>query len=195
MPDVQSLLPQLSKLSLGNLSNITKLGGKDLGEFAHLVIDELCGLKAFPIAQYGDLDVKSLVNSYRAFYKQVVNNDLKKEQILSELKNGGVAEDKSIVLCDAIISRWGDVRKEAINNSSAIGNTHLVDFDWKIHLVLSSDKIANVQQSKLLLNLYVTEPLDPTKREEVLVELTKEELDQLLVTFGKINQTIQDLKV
>ena len=72
MPDIQSLLPQLSKLSLGTLSNISKLGGKDLGEFAHLVIDELCGLKGFPFAQYGDLDVKTLVNSYRSFYKQVL---------------------------------------------------------------------------------------------------------------------------
>lgn len=60
----------------------------------------------------------------------------------------------------------------------------LADIDWKVHQVLESDKVANIQEPLVRLQLYLKEPSVPADTQhstkEVSIELTKPELDQLI---------------
>jgi len=93
---------------------------------------------------------------------------------------------------EAVLARWTDTRKALVNKSSSVSTSQLLDFDWKLHLVSSSDKISTVQEPVLLVNLSLE---NNGKKEEVLVELSKEDLDSLLESFSNVNEAIQQLKV
>ncbi len=57
-------------------------------------------------------------------------------------------------------------------------------------LISSSDKISAIQEPVLLLNLTVGEGVN--KKEDVLVELSKEDLDSLLETLSGVNEVFCD---
>ncbi|EGG14895.1 COMM domain-containing protein 8 [Cavenderia fasciculata] len=171
----------------------------------HTCIDRICGNDKQPADDDQPISptLQSIINNYISFINRVVGKELKKDQILQDLKTAGLNDEIAIVITDCIISRYQDIKRELTEKLSAISSSHLKDFDWKVNLVLASDKMNSVQENVLQLNLSINNQDNQTtntvnsdqKLQQLLVELTKKDLDQLLATFDDINKVIQSLKV
>ncbi len=104
-----------------------------------------------------------------------------------------LSKDKVSLFVRVLEGRRAELINAAKQNTvSQISASYLQDFDWKVHLVLASDKCSNLREPSLLLNLYIKRE-NEEKAREVLIELTKDELDQLLVQFDKIQSAAQKL--
>jgi hypothetical protein len=68
----------------------------------------------------------------------------------------------------------------------------LGDIDWKLHQVLSSDKVANIDQSLVRVQLHLEEPSNA--RREIALELSREELDHVLQKLEDAKQALDQLK-
>jgi len=174
------------------LSKISKLQNVDVNEFLHFVINLVSGLPVPADSVFRAPQVQPLVEAYKLFFSQVVNLNLSKEQIVDDLKKANVNEGVISMCVESITARWAETRKILSNKVASISSSQLLDFDWKLHLISSSDKISTVQEPVLLLNLTVE---NSGKKEDVLVELSKEDLDSLLSSFSNVNEAIQQLKV
>jgi hypothetical protein len=71
-------------------------------------------------------------------------------------------------------------------------NTRLTDIDWKLLRVLSSDKVSNVDDSLVRLQLHIEEP-SSTKR-KVSLELSREELERVINELENAKQALDTLK-
>ncbi|EGC36894.1 hypothetical protein DICPUDRAFT_150605 [Dictyostelium purpureum] len=166
-------------------------------DFIHSIIDQICGrIVSFDrfINEENERIVNQLIRVYSLFINRVVGRDLKKEYICEDLKTANVDGLYINVIADCIISRFTDIKRELTEKLSTISSSSLSDFDWKMNAILSSDRINIVQENVLLLNLTI-ETNHNDKKEQVLIELTKKELDHILEVFDQINDVIQSLKV
>lgn len=76
-----------------------------------------------------------------------------------------------------------------IDAAARLSQEHLSDFDWKIKVVVASSTSSGIRQAMLQLALYLTDVDGRTR--EVVLELTKPELDLMLSTFSKIREAMQ----
>eukprot|EP00026_Physarum_polycephalum_P008162 Phypoly_transcript_08240.p1 GENE.Phypoly_transcript_08240~~Phypoly_transcript_08240.p1 ORF type:complete len:198 (-),score=33.29 Phypoly_transcript_08240:75-668(-) len=182
---------QIEKYNL--LSKISKLQNVDVNEFLHFINDQVSDRPVPLDSIFLSKEVKPLVEAYKLFFKQVVNLGLSKEQVIEDLKKANVSENIISMCVDAITARWPDTKKALETMDIHVSPSTLADFDWKVNLISSSDRISTVQETVLLLNLTTQE--GSGKKEEVLVELTKEQLDSLLETLSNVNEAVQNLKV
>eukprot|EP01132_Coremiostelium_polycephalum_P000525 gene525-663_t len=175
------------------LKSIDVVSQKDTSLFIHNIIDQICG-KIVSFHHFSKLQsIEQLIDVYTLFVKNVVGRELKKENIIEDLKTANVNEQYITSISDCIISRFQDIKKELTDKLSKISSSSLSDFDWKMNVILASDRINVVQENVLLLNLTIDNHTQ--KKEQVMLELTKKELDQLLETFDNINQVVQSYKV
>ncbi|KAM9963764.1 hypothetical protein ACTFIW_007015 [Dictyostelium discoideum] len=180
------------------LPKINILGSdKVCSDFIHSLIDQICGkIISFDrfINDENQRIIYQLIRVYTLFINKVVGKDLKKEFICEDLKTSNVDNIYITAISDCIISRFQDIKKELTEKLSTISSSSLSDFDWKMNAILSSDRINIVQENVLLLNLTIETNIND-KKEQVLIELSKKELDHILETFDQINEVIQSLKV
>ncbi|GAM21102.1 hypothetical protein SAMD00019534_042770 [Acytostelium subglobosum LB1] len=167
-----------------------------VSHLVHLAIDKICGKTIVDAVKSIQLDqqlITLIIDVLQLFVSKVVGRDLKREHIIEDLKTARVQEAHANIVADCIQARYQDIKRELTEQLTSISSSSLTDFDWKMNLILSSDKINSVQESVLMLNLSVDHHTD--KKEQLLVELTKKDLDQLLSTFDQINSVVQSLKV
>ncbi|KAL0485836.1 COMM domain-containing protein [Acrasis kona] len=138
--------------------------------------------------------LSDVITVVKAFVLRVTSRQLTDEQILQELKNLELSSENADILVNVLKSRRDEVNKSMVKTVSQISASYLQDFDWKLHLVVASDKCTNFREPILLLNLYVKKE-NQDKADEVLVELNKSELDDLLSHFEKIQQVTKKLLV
>ncbi|GBM69228.1 hypothetical protein AVEN_210449-1 [Araneus ventricosus] len=81
-----------------------------------------------------------------------------------------------------------DIRNKLIERTHEISPAYLHNFDWKLKLTLASDKMAQINEPRLLLNLDIC-----GEREKTLcLDLSKEELKMLIESMEKANKALQD---
>lgn len=73
--------------------------------------------------------------------------------------------------------------------------SRLRDFDWKLQYILGSSSLANHQDSLVTLQLYLTRDNDsiaklPNVKDELSLELNKNELDKLISTLENCQQKL-----
>ncbi|PRP87279.1 hypothetical protein PROFUN_01541 [Planoprotostelium fungivorum] len=172
-------------------------------KFLHEVVDEMNGgLIAWQL-RYPDLspkDIDRIKVSSSTFFRQAVGENLNKEQVVSLLQSGKYIKGEALKQAGmAIITVWSS-RREEIQKSlkdvatNQFAETKLADFDWRVQLTMSSDRISVLRDPLTLLNL-ILDSNNGKPRQEVLLELPKEELHKLIDTLEKVNGVVQDLKV
>ena len=72
------------------------------------------------------------------------------------------------------------------DETSSISQAQLLDFDWKLHVMLSSDKMSEIRQPVLALKLQTQ--AGGQQAEDIEVEMTKEELDRVLKSMDTAMQ-------
>lgn len=87
------------------------------------------------------------------------------------------------------------MRNAIVFNTIASNNPVLKDFDWKLNVVLASDKIVNINEPLLDLELKIKNDNvnEPAKKEEVVtVELNKEELNNLITSLETAQHELKE---
>lgn len=97
------------------------------------------------------------------------------------------------MVASAYGSRQLDLAKAMRDASATIAPGHLKDFDWKVQVMLSSDKMSEIRQPILSLKLTV-ETGEKAGGQDVVVEMTKEEADTVLRSMDAAYQHMQKLK-
>eukprot|EP00011_Vannellida_sp_DIVA3-517-6-12_P003962 CAMPEP_0114633304 /NCGR_PEP_ID=MMETSP0168-20121206/15384_1 /TAXON_ID=95228 ORGANISM="Vannella sp., Strain DIVA3 517/6/12" /NCGR_SAMPLE_ID=MMETSP0168 /ASSEMBLY_ACC=CAM_ASM_000044 /LENGTH=86 /DNA_ID=CAMNT_0001844947 /DNA_START=25 /DNA_END=285 /DNA_ORIENTATION=+ len=82
----------------------------------------------------------------------------------------------------------------AVSGPEPLSKTYLKDFDWKVQVMLGSDKIAT-KTSVPNLVLSLTLAKQDGSSEDVQLELTQEDLDHLLSELHKSQRVVKALKV
>jgi len=106
-----------------------------------------------------------------------------------------------------------------VQSTSSISHSFLQDFDWKLQLAISSDKMSSIREPLLLLRMDIhhnntTDQKKPSitknnreqrnirkslvafssEQSEILIELPRSDLEKVIETLEGINQNLQDLK-
>ena len=103
-------------------------------------------------------------------------------QIAEQLERLDVSEVK--VFSDVITQRRSDIANALA--SSCLTENRLTDFDWQVKLVMSSDKVSNIQEPVVSVNLAL-QSSDGSSRNRTL-EMSKEGLQKLLTSIEAANK-------
>jgi len=106
-----------------------------------------------------------------------------------DLEKARVEKDVVQTMLRVWEERKEEVKEVVRNEAVMISDSHLVDFDWRLHLSLASDKIATFQQPLFLLQMKRNEG------EDIVLEFTKSELDGAIEKMEGIKETLVDLTV
>jgi len=179
---------------LRGLPGISFLDELDPNKFLHLAFDSICGNQA-NFSSYESVEGFSVIlDSYKFFLKKAVGLALTKDQIVEDLTKIKVDAKYQEIIVETVLARNEDVRAALVEYSSAISQAHLEDFDWKVQLTLSSDKISTLRQPVLLLNLTLNDN-NLSKKNNVLVELPKSDLDDLIKKLELVSESVQELRL
>ncbi|XP_055967282.1 COMM domain-containing protein 8 [Sorex fumeus] len=175
------------------LWRLQKLPGELGPQLLHKVIDGICG-QAFPLYQdyqnvWDSAEWTYVLEDITKFFKVAVGKNLSDEEIFQQLNQLNSSHQETVMKC--LKSRKDDIKQTLLEEIVNISSAQLKDFDWQLKLALSSDKIATLQMP--LLNLH----LDVRENGEVKpysVEMSKEELQNLIDSLEAANKVLQPLK-
>jgi len=169
---------------------------EDPSLFLYLLVDEICEKKInFSAYNKGIKNFYDIKEATKQFIQRAIREGLKKEQIVEQLKAGSIPETLHEHFIDVISSRTEDIQKSVIHSASHIAQAYLKDFDWKLELVISSEKLSQLREPVLLLHLSVHDNNGKGEKEDIILELPKGDLNSLIKTLESVNQSVQELKV
>jgi hypothetical protein len=113
--------------------------------------------------------------------------------MMADLKSFGCAEDDSKFVVTAIAARKEEIKQKFANDSVKLNDLYLVDFDWKVNVTLASDMVSQCREPLLLLSLTLGKG-DDSNFKEVILELTRDELDQFISQLETVNEEVIKLK-
>ncbi|KAL3879259.1 hypothetical protein ACJMK2_031561 [Sinanodonta woodiana] len=179
----------------GNVSInlLKKHSSKDCSSLLHGLVDGLCHRSHPTYQEYSKIWTLSewwtLVDTFQDLIKSAVKESWTKDQILQRLE--GLSDDYKTSVVDVISSRKEEIRSQLLAQTHNISQTVLSDFDWKLKLALSSDKISSLQEPLLTLNMDV---LNDEKKETLSVELNRDDLKKLINSLEGANKALLQLK-
>eukprot|EP00029_Vermamoeba_vermiformis_P007865 TRINITY_DN3523_c0_g1_i1.p1 TRINITY_DN3523_c0_g1~~TRINITY_DN3523_c0_g1_i1.p1 ORF type:complete len:202 (+),score=47.34 TRINITY_DN3523_c0_g1_i1:76-681(+) len=190
LPDNSPFKRVLLKKCLKRIEKFNQLG---IEQFLHHVVDSLGA--EFNAENYSSIDAAELdaiVEAYKILVKQAVSLSLSGEQIEADLTRAEVSKEFVPVILSVLKARNSEIRKQLVDDSTRISKSYLSDFDWKLNLTMASDKIATTRKAVLLLNLTIN---SDSGKKDVVLELTRSEVEQLIATLNTINDEVKVLKV
>ncbi|XP_055947362.1 COMM domain-containing protein 8-like isoform X2 [Argiope bruennichi] len=120
------------------------------------------------------------------FFKLFIKCPKDKLKMLPEFSS--LPQEFQLALNNCLSIRSLDIKNRLIERTHEISPAYLHNFDWKLKLTLSSDKMAQINEPRLLLNLDIS-----GEREKSLsLDLSKEELKMLIESMEKANKVLQD---
>ena len=192
-----------------NLADISRLSTEEAAQLLHGAIHEMCGAAG----QYAPA-ARPLVVQYQSLFQRATAEGMGAEEVQAAAEAGGVgahlasplpptrrraprqpsrlisaacaAAEYATVVASTFHSRKLDLSKAMRDATSAIAPAHLKDFDWKVQVMLSSDKISEIRQP--VLSLKLTTESAPGDTKDVVVEMTKEEADRVLRSMEAANE-------
>ncbi|OWF44220.1 COMM domain-containing protein 8-like [Mizuhopecten yessoensis] len=172
---------------------LRKLESKQVSSVLHTLVDGVCHRcqpsyqdysKVWSLQQWW-----SVVDMYQSLIKAAVRESFTKDRIYQEL--GALSEDLKQTVVDVVNSRRDEIQNQLMAETHNISQAVLSDFDWKVKLIMSSDKISSVQEPVVSLDLDIGSGQDNTIHS---IELNKEELDKLISSLEGANKVVQQLK-
>ena len=131
----------------------------------------------------------TLTHDFQSLLFYVLSHDVRDDQLESLLQENSVQSPE--LFTSVIASRRTELSKLMKKLSvEQLSSNYLKDFDWKLHLIIASDKCSMIRQPVLILSLQMSK--DNTI---LLLEVTKDDLDMVLGEFDKIHNTLQKLVV
>ncbi|CAE1277463.1 COMMD8 [Acanthosepion pharaonis] len=127
-----------------------------------------------------------VLDVFENLLQEVCKDSFTKDQVFSCL--GDVLPDTyKEEIYHVIDSRREDIRKHALAKTTAVSQRKLVNFDWKVNLVMSSDKLGLVQEPLCNLDFEINNNDQKTKTS---IELTSEDLKTLIKSLEAANKTV-----
>ena len=179
-------------------------------QLLHCEIDKICGhgpaidMKSFlsdeskTAEQANTINfttVQKILSAVDAIIFRIMSLDLSRENITDELMTLKLTSDQIEVFLRVLEGRRSElVRAMQQKAITEISHSYLQDFDWKLNLVVASDKCSNIREPIVLLNLFVKSE-NENKLKEILVEITRNDLDNILEEFGKIQHQIKKISM
>lgn len=113
-------------------------------------------------------------------------------QIIADLTVCGVGADESSAIASVALARRDELVQASVRQASRLATASLSSFDWKVHLTVSSDRAATLREPVALLQLRVARSA-PQHSDDVVIELTADDLTRLVATLGDVNSAMQKL--
>jgi len=178
---------------------LLKLQEKEqLEQFTHHVIDYICergevNFIATYIKVLPAFILKETVESMADFIRAIQAAFTTKEEIVKKLESQSVPGNLAQIIASCIAARQHDLNVSSVRKITQISKAYLADFDWKVNVSWSSSKLSNLKEPRLMLQLSVKDPQQNKK--DIIVELSRQELDQLIASLELANQARLRLKV
>ncbi|EDO26211.1 predicted protein, partial [Nematostella vectensis] len=100
------------------------------------------------------------------------------------------SESKQVIL-DCLLPRYDEVRAALVATTAGITSAQLKDFDWKLKMVLASDKLASIRKPLVTIDFDIRRS---DSDQHVSVELSQEELHSVITSLEAANKVIVQLK-
>ncbi|PFX27611.1 COMM domain-containing protein 8 [Stylophora pistillata] len=182
-------------------------GAKNPAILSFFIVTEIIQLNVAH-ASFGDREIKSFreygerntvcpsIPLYiPSFVKKSVSHSLSqvvRDKVISEeLDRLSLTPEVKQAVLDCVWPRQEEVRQMLVLNAASISNSYLKDFDWKVKMTMSSDKLASVKEPTVTLDFDVEER---GKDRNISVELSKEELDNLISSLEAANKVVMQLR-
>lgn len=177
------------------LEFLQKCSKQEAEKITQELLDCICSGKNLRYEDYGKIwtteEWKLLQQSGIEILKGFTSRGLNKEQISKELDSFSLSSEVKQAVLDCIWPRQEEVRRSLVLSTAAISNSYLKDFDWKVKMIMSSDKLASIKEPVVALDFDVVENGEDRN---VSVELTKEELDSLVSSLEAANKVVMQLR-
>ena len=115
-----------------------------------------------------------------------------RRKIVADLTVCGVGADESNTIAAVALARRDELVRASVRQASRLATASLSSFDWKVHLTVSSDRAATLREPVALLQLRVARSA-PQNSDDVMIELTADDLTRLVATLGDVNSAMQKL--
>ncbi|KAI0218673.1 COMM domain-containing protein 8 [Lamellibrachia satsuma] len=174
---------------------LTKCPQNRISTLIHRIIDALCE-KSPPCYEdfanvWGLEEWWEVTDFYKTFCRDAVKKACTKETILSQLEFLQLEYSKEVR--DAVWIRRDEIRVQLVKKTTEISQAYLKDFDWQLKLVVSSDKLASVQEPLLSVDL----DIDAAGEDETKfasVEMNKADLQKMITSLEAANKAVMQLK-
>lgn len=158
----------------------------------HGIIDRVCGR---PLFSYKTFDtVWSLEEWFEltellcTFFKSSASDSVVKDDVYVKLK--GLDEQKKDLFWTVLTVRRHELCNSLKDRTLAISRAQLKDFDWRVKLVMSSDKLATIQQPLVTVDFDVK---TQSGNQAVVVEMDKNELRKFIASLEAANRAVLQL--
>eukprot|EP01126_Amoeba_proteus_P013293 TRINITY_DN1561_c0_g2_i2.p1 TRINITY_DN1561_c0_g2~~TRINITY_DN1561_c0_g2_i2.p1 ORF type:complete len:202 (+),score=39.83 TRINITY_DN1561_c0_g2_i2:177-782(+) len=190
-PNTNPFHPVLLRKCIPKVKHFEEIG---IERFVHDTINDLIHgeYDVTPYTTFKPEDLQTLFEAFKIFTTNFVNFNLSKEQLLADLTTLGCGEEDRRFVASAIFSRKEEIRQKFANNSIKFNKNYLMDFDWKIHVTFASDSVTQCREPLLLVTLKLAN-FDGDQK-NLVVELTRDELDKLIETLEHVNEEVVKLK-
>lgn len=177
------------------LNLLEKLEGEDRESFVHKVINDLCEKVGIKYDEYFKLlsvaDYSNLKNTLSSTVRQLSREALKKEELAEKLQGMGASSDVSQLVATCLWVRRDEIHDQLVKDSCNISLSRLDDFDWKLKLIMSSSQLSSIQQPVVSLDFDLTENGEKRRQD---IELSKDELSQLVASLEAANKVVTQLR-
>lgn len=164
-------------------------------QFLHAVVDDVCGRRVDFVSAYPSLASSGaavVVASYKELLAHAVNGNIKDDDLDGALRAAGVVEGAHAAVKEVFAARAEEVNAALTSALSDVAARRVTDFDWSVRLVLASGTAGVMRQPVMLLTLRTVDA--DGHESEIMMEMTKEKLDEVLASFGAAAAVVAKVK-
>ncbi|CAB3992269.1 Hypothetical predicted protein [Paramuricea clavata] len=174
---------------------IEKCPKDSLPKVIHGFLDEICGQNVLRFHDFSKVwsieEWKQLKSSWSSCLRLFIKDNLSVENIEKQLDQFSISKDIQKIVSECLRPRKDEIRLALIEETCNLSQAILKDFDWKLKLIMATDKLANMREPVLSLDLDIKEK---TGMKQVSVELSKDELKELITSLEAANKVVLQLK-
>lgn len=136
-------------------------------------------------AEYTNEDVTDLKNKLKSLFLHLTYSSSQSKEDFSKILDN----DKSVFIMETFKQRKLDIAVMLLKQHNAGIKPTLNNFDWKVNWVIGSSASPSLKYPIMNLDLSVLHKIDgKTKQENVSMELTKDELDMMILCLDNMSK-------
>jgi len=162
-------------------------------QLVHGLLDGICGRVQPQFDDYSKIwsleDWWLVTDAIKMVCRKEANSGFRSDTIRSSLTTLPVSYQDMIL--EVFVTREEDIRSALEDQTNAIAESSLTDFDWKVKLAIAGDKLASIQQPLVTVDLDIH---SNDSRRITSVEMNKDELKKLITSLDAANKAMLQLK-
>ncbi|XP_028404022.1 COMM domain-containing protein 8-like [Dendronephthya gigantea] len=175
---------------------IEKCPKDSIPKVIHGFLDEICGQNILRFQDFTKIwsieEWKQLKASWTSCLRSLAKDNITVENIEKQLDQISISKDIQKVVSECLKPRKEEIRVALIEETCNLSQATLKDFDWKLKLIMATDKLSNMREPVVSLDLDIKEKAG---MKHVLVELSKDELKELIASLEAANKVVMQLKL